>query len=293
VQCQNGPSNGEPERAAAGGGAPLGVGGKLDADARNGSLGSLPERPARARFASLCIGCLLLAGMCGVVLMAGAVWQLGAIVDHFIELSHLAPVVPPRSARSLPVAAAPDTPESPSASLDRAPSREANEKRAPPSSLVSVDAAPGARRVTSATSFEASAEAPEKIVPLELGAVLEETEVPLTLGREPPPTHPRTSDCENVFVYIVTIAEGAPLRSAASLGAGKAGPARFRSPGDRIGDWTVVAISDDWSGLNPAVWLEKDGMVCKAELAGNPARVHTPLKPPPRPAARKRRRARR
>jgi hypothetical protein len=96
--------------------------------------------------------------------------------------------------------------------------------------------------------------------------------------------------CPEIFVYIVTVAEGAPQRSAASLGVGKQGPARFRRPGERIGDWTVLAISDDWTGLNPDVWLEKDGTVCRAELEGNPSRIHQAPKPPPKPKARRRRR---
>jgi hypothetical protein len=91
----------------------------------------------------------------------------------------------------------------------------------------------------------------------------------------------------------VTIAEGAPLHSAASLGIGKRGRARLRRPGERIGDWTVLAIEDDWTGLNPDVWLEKDGQACRAELAGNPDRVHEALKKPkPKPKRRPRRRRR-
>jgi hypothetical protein len=47
-----------------------------------------------------------------------------------------------------------------------------------------------------------------------------------------------------------------------------------------LGDWEVLAITDDWTGLNPGVWLVKDWQVCRAELAGNPSRVHVALKPP-------------
>ena len=103
---------------------------------------------------------------------------------------------------------------------------------------------------------------PKKIVPL---------------GAEPEPSYERT-ECGDVFVYIVSIAEAAPMASAASLAIGKGSPARFRRPGQRIGDWEVLAITDDWSGANPGVWLLKDNAVCRAELAGNPTRVHVPLK---------------
>jgi hypothetical protein len=104
----------------------------------------------------------------------------------------------------------------------------------------------------------------------------------LTLGHPPRPEYPRVG-CPEIFVYIVMVAEGAPPRSAALLGVGEQGPARFRRPGERIGDWTVLAISDDWTGLNPDVWLEKDGAVCRAELEGNPSRIHPAPKPPPSP----------
>jgi hypothetical protein len=99
------------------------------------------------------------------------------------------------------------------------------------------------------------------------------------------------TECGDVFVYIVSVAE-APTGSAASLGVGKNSPARFRRPGDRIGDWEVLAITEDWSGMNPAVWLLKGNAVCRAELAGNPARVHVPLKQVKKPVVRKKRRRR-
>jgi hypothetical protein len=125
---------------------------------------------------------------------------------------------------------------------------------------------------------EAAAEASEKIIPL---------------GAEPEPSYERT-ECGDVFVYIVSIAEAAPMASAASLGIGKGSPARFRRPGQRIGDWEVLAITDDWSGANPGVWLLKNNAVCRAELAGNPTRVHAPLKQVQKKAIKRRRgRARR
>jgi hypothetical protein len=123
--------------------------------------------------------------------------------------------------------------------------------------------------------FESAAEASERIVPL---------------GVAPEASYVRT-ECGDVFVYIVSVAE-VPTASAASLAVGKTSPARFRRPGDRIGDWEVLAITEDWSGMNPAVWLLKGDAVCRAELAGNPARVHVPLRQVKKPVVRKKRRRR-
>lgn len=107
----------------------------------------------------------------------------------------------------------------------------------------------------------------------------EASEKAVTMGAAWPPAYERT-ECEDVFVYIVTIAERAPAQSAASLGLGKHGRARFRQPGQTLGDWEVLAITDDWTGLDPAVWLVKDKYICRAQLAGNPSRLHTPLRQP-------------
>jgi hypothetical protein len=100
------------------------------------------------------------------------------------------------------------------------------------------------------------------------------------------------TECEGVFVYIVTTFPKSPLDSAASLASSKTGPARLRRVGQSLGEWEVLAITDDWTGLNPGVWLLKDREVCRAELAGNPSRVHVSPKPPPKKKARRRKRAR-
>jgi hypothetical protein len=141
-------------------------------------------------------------------------------------------------------------------------------------------------------SFDVNAEASERAVPVGLEATLDAGDEPFQLGVVPPSTAPRVS-CKDVFVYIVSVAERAPMSSTASLGIGKDGPARFRRPGQRIGDWTLLAISDDWTGHTPNVWLEKDGAVCKAKLAGNPARVHEALSPPPKATRARQRKSRR
>lgn len=124
-------------------------------------------------------------------------------------------------------------------------------------------------------------------------AALEIRSHALSLGQPPPEDYPRVA-CDDVFVYIVSMAEGAPRRSAASLGIGKKASGQFRRPGEKIGDWTLLAISDDRTGLNPDVWLEKDGAVCRAELKGNPARVAPKPRRKPKPRLfKKRRRGRR
>lgn len=78
--------------------------------------------------------------------------------------------------------------------------------------------------------------------------------------------------CSGVFVYIVSISDHGGAHSSASLAAHPAGKARFRRVGQSVGDWEVLWISDDWSGVNPAVWLIRGQEVCRAELAGNPQR---------------------
>ena len=95
-----------------------------------------------------------------------------------------------------------------------------------------------------------------------------------------------------MFVYIVTTFELSPRDSAASLASSKTGPARFRRAGQMLGEWEVLGITDDWTGLNPSVWLVKDNEVCRADLDGNPARVHVALKPPVKKRKPKRRRRR-
>jgi hypothetical protein len=138
---------------------------------------------------------------------------------------------------------------------------------------------------SSAATFEAHAEAPAGVDSTDddHGEVVPDS---LTLGLPPPEDFPRVT-CEDVFVYIVSIADGSPRRSAATIGIGKKARSQLRRPGEKIGEWTLLAISDDRTGINPGVWLEKDGAVCRAELEGNPARVA------PKPKARSFRRRRR
>jgi hypothetical protein len=223
-------------------------------------------------FASLgCLWCL--------AFVICAIWQVAAIVSR-VAGTELAPgsLIP----AEMGVAALPLT-----SAQQGAPSRvevaKAPTPALPEPTLVT--------EVVDTSTFEANAEASEMAIPMGLRAGFDSEVEPFPLGVVPPATSPRVS-CADVFVYIVTVAEGAPMSSTASLGIGKNGPARFRRPGQRIGDWTVLTISDDWTGLNPNVWLERDGAVCKAKLAGNPSRAHAALSAPPRLAVTKERRRR-
>lgn len=94
------------------------------------------------------------------------------------------------------------------------------------------------------------------------------------------------AECSGVFVYIVTTAEDAAY-SAASLALAPAAPGRFRRVGQSFGKWEVLWIADDWSGLEPEVWLRSGSDVCRATLSGNPARARAAAKDAAR-AARKR-----
>jgi hypothetical protein len=203
----------------------------------------------------------LVAAVGGVTAIGAAAWQASTMFTSLVEVvrpAGAARTTPPRSAAAAPPLASPPRAKAP------VPSTAAV-------SLVTIDERDATRSKPSGASFEAKAEVHE--APTPVGLVDDALMVP---GEAPPPSYPRTR-CDDVFVYIVTIAEGAPERSAASLGLGKTGPARFRQLGETIGDYTVLSITDDSTGLNPAVWLGKEGAACRAELAGNPARVHVPL----------------
>jgi len=264
--------------------------------------GHLPKK--RQSASSLGYACAAVAVAAAASFVACGVWQAWALIDRAQGLARDPVATQPRRvapSASTPRAAAEPTlsqPSPPALAAPRPPAMaqvtdgphddEAAPKEAP---LLTASAAPSLRKAT-ARAFEALAEASEKISPVGIEAVLDEPAGALTLGQPPPATYPRV-DCKDIFVYIVMIAEGAPLRSSASIGVGKKGPARFRRPGQRVASWTVLAISDDWTGLNPRVWLEKDGTACRAELAGNPSRAHQTPKPPPRAKARRRRSRRR
>ena len=252
---------------------------------------------------SVSLVCLLLASGACIAFSVYALWQAGGLANTLAETGRPAsPASIERAAAAIAAANAPRTAAAPT-DAPAAPSNEpqptsaaagaseppaAVAEEAPPEGAPApvLSSLPPAADVTPATSFEASAEASEKVIPVGLeAAALDDAERTLTLGAAPPASYPR-SRCNDIFVYIVTMAEGAPLHSAASLGIGANGPARLRHPGERLGDFRVLAITDDWSGLKPDVWLEKDGNVCRAQFAGNRSRVHAAPAPTPAPRPR-------
>lgn len=229
------------ERASAAGPMRWLAAGSLHGD---GALG------LRGWLAGVGFACLLLAGCAGTTFAAAGLWQMGVVGHGLLELTRSsapAPTSPPSQIVALePAAGVPQ----PGVSRDR--TEPASRLQTPLDTLPPPLAA--------RPSQPSQAEASEKAV--QLGAGAERTYV--------------RTECNDVFVYIVSIAEGSPLASTASLAVGKTSPARLRRPGQRIGDWDVLAITDDWTGANPAVWLLKGNAVCRAELAGNPTRVHAP-----------------
>jgi len=237
------------------------------------ALQRTPEpRAAGAVWPSVACACAML-GALGFV--GSGLWQAGALMTGLMDATRR----PPLQQRQAPALPAPAPPALASATAEPTPA------------LPSAAAHPADAVLSSLAPREAGAEASEKAIPVGNAAWVD-LEERLTIGEPPPSTSPRMP-CDDVFVYIVSHAESAPLHSAASLGIGKRGRARFRQPGGRIGDYNVLAIEDDWTGLEPHVWLERDGRVCLAQLAGNPTRVHSALKPPapPRAAARKKKRS--
>lgn len=288
MQCQEPERSGEPERW------PANDGESAERDlskplvpSRSAVIGAGLHRPRW--FDGLWLGGLLIAGSAATAFAATSLWQLGIVVREVVGVAQAtststaspAPAGMPAEAAAPNGHARPDPrPASMVPSVDRV---EPHAGGAPPLAQGTLHAT-----LAPAQPFETAAEAPAQ--PFEATAEASERAVPL--GARPESEYVRT-ECGDVFVYIVSVAEAAPRSSAASLAVGKTSPARFRRPGQRIGDWEVLAITDDWSGANPAVWLLKDNAVCRAELAGNPARVHVPPKPVRKPPASRRRRARR
>jgi hypothetical protein len=259
--------------------------------------GRLPDERGTG-LATLWVACSFVAVASAAVFVACGLWQANAIISRAQEVAQVAgahataPARPSSRARLAPTVpsgrVAPD-PVLPTAAAVTGVARVSPEKAASSTDSVLTAAAHVSKAGASASAFEAQAEASERVVPVGLDAGLQGSAGALAIGQPPPPDYPRVG-CKDIFVYIVTLAEGAPRRSAASIGVGKKGPARLRHPGETLGDWTVLAITDDWTGINPNVWLEKDGAACRAELAGNPSRIHQTPKPRPKAKARRRRR---
>lgn len=218
----------------------------------------------RRRVPTRLLGTLvLLCTLCGCASAAFAtygVWQLALTLQALVAFTAPIPRVPARVEAPARLEGLPD---------------ERTETRA-------SAAAPPVPGFDAATRLTSS--------PAEAPGSAEATENPISIGTQDWQPYTRT-ECEGVFVYIVTTSEH-PRDSAASMAVGKKGPARFRRPGQTMGEWEVLAITDDWTGLNPAVWLLKDHEICRAELAGNPSRVHVAPKPPVKVKKKKKKRKR-
>jgi hypothetical protein len=233
------------------------------------------DRPTRAGrvFTTLVGAGVLLASLGGAAFAVGAVLELGALVQDVMAL-----VTPPEPAVTPSHGELEPTP-APTAPPAASTIQTAADAAVPPQSAslaLNVATAPARadiedailRQQAPSASLDDAAEASEKAVPLSV---------------TPSPPLART-ECPEIFVYIVSVVEPDARLSVASLGVGHDGPARLRHLGDRIGDWEVAAITDDWSGLRPEVWLVRGEAYCRARLAGNPSRVHSAARPalPPR-----------
>lgn len=257
-----------PWPAAHGGGGTVSADGSRQPGPANSAAPARQPRPPW--LAGVWTGGILLGGCVATAFATAALWQLGAVIDALVEAARATSVTsPPVPVRGMVTESTPGMPQSSAMTK-----KDATIHTLP----VALDSEPLHTSRAPSPSFEPAAEASEK---------------PVALGAEAEPEYVRT-ECDDVFVYIVSIAEAAPMASAASLAVGKTSPARLRRPGQRIGGWEVLAITEDSSGVNPAVWLLKGNAVCRAELAGNPARVHVPLKQERKPpVVRRRRRGRR
>ena len=61
-------------------------------------------------------------------------------------------------------------------------------------------------------------------------------------------------------------------RAAVSFATDATARAKYARPGQKVGDWEVLSITDDWTGTNPSVWLIHNDEVCRARLTGNRTR---------------------
>ena len=205
-------------------------------------------RPGQLR--GVCAAGLLLLGCCVTLLAAGSLWTWARSWGQLLAALTRAP-------KQTPVTA-----------LEPAPS---------PSAVAALPPQPA---VSSASSEDESAEALARL------PQVEQSELPKHIGWSEPLRYSGAA-CRGVFVYVVSIAESAPRRSAVSMATKGTGRAKYAHPGQRVDDWEVLAITDDWSGTNPTVWLARNAEVCRSGLTGNPARREVP--PPPRRRHRRRR----
>ncbi len=257
-----------------------------------GSASPEKNRTTRsARVLTTLVGAVVLvAGLGGAAFAVHAVLELGALVRDVMALvskpepaaisrSPEPPAKPPRSARAKRAARAKRVAAASAAAARPVPdskptAADATVTPEPAGLELNVATAPAREDIEDALLVQKVSSAP-----FEDAAEASEKSRPLSVMPAPPLAR---VECPEVFVYIVSVVESDARLSVASLGIGQDGPARMRHLGDRIGDWKVAAITDDWSGLRPEVWLVRGETYCRAKLAGNPSRAQGAT-PPPRP----------
>lgn len=181
------------------------------------------------------------------------------------------PVPPATSATAEPVAAVPATASAPAGGQRRARNRVTPARAARTADSASAPARDAARVPTPSPS--ASMQSPGQ-------------DLHVSAQRAWPEPW---KECVGIHVYIVSLSPGHPEQSAASISTTPKGRARVVRPGQWIGEWEVLAITDDWTGTRPGVWLRRDAEICRARLSGSEDRTVTE---PPRRKRTKKRRAR-
>lgn len=202
-----------------------------------------PRRGRSRRMSYALVTALTACGWVWMVLAVGALWELASTLDLLISAAE----------NSRPTAMESAGP----VDLSSVQPRFIQASATPPLPIPERPVLP--RAIASGRSIEEHAERP----------------TPLDLPLAP---EFRGAICSGVFVYIVTIAENSPSRSAVSFATSETAGANFAHPGERIDDWELVAITDDWSGANPVVWLLREDEVCRTGLTGNPRRLQAILR---------------
>jgi len=200
--------------------------------------------PPRRRIGVL-VAALTTLGWVGTVLAAGALWQLVTTLDWLVTAAEKAGATATESTDPV--------------DLDAVRPRFVQSSVSPPPPIAQGLVVSRATTRYPGRAIEEHAERP----------------TPLAL---PPAPEFHGAICRGVFVYIVTLVENAPSRSAVSFASSETARANFAHPGERIDGWELLAITDDWTGANPVVWLlREEEEVCRTGLTGNPARLQAIL----------------
>ncbi len=212
----------------------------------------------RQRLQLVLFGALTLTASAGVALAASALWHSVEALQGILRAS-AAPPAAPATAAPGPAAAAPSAMAPVEPALPAAP--EPERPKAPVATLApEPSAAVPAANIAPAPAAPGGSPQPKEPAPAWQGPVADSSRYD-------------GARCEGVFVYAVTLVERSPLESAVSLGISPSSPATLVRPGQATNGWEVLAITDDWTGMMPVVWLRHEDQVCRAGLTGNPARV--------------------